>query len=103
MSVKEKLKNGKDRVVEFVDDHKIGLAVGFTWAVTTALMWIGDSYNCKNAYKRGALWGLRAGCTDGINRALSCISDHTDLTNDEINDAMLEYAGDYGLRQKGTE
>lgn len=103
MSVKEKLKNGKNRFVEFVADHEVELAIGCTWAVTTVLMWIGSSHDCKNAYKRGAIAGMRAGCTDGIDRALSCIADHTNLTNDEINNVMFEHARDYGLRRKESE
>lgn len=103
MTVKEKLKNGKDRVVKFVSDHKVGLAVAGTWAITTIGMWIGSSYDIKNAYKVGWTTGMRRGCTDGIDRALSCICDHTDLTEDEINETMNEYAPDYGLRQKKTK
>lgn len=103
MSVKEKLKNGKDRVVKFVDDHKVDVAIVGTFAVTSIAMLIAGHYDCKHSYKRGWSDGAHFGCTDGIDRALHCLSDHTDLTDDDINNTMMEFAQDYGLRQKKTE
>ena len=103
MTAKEKLKNSKDRVVKFVEDHKVRLAVVGTWMVTSTLMFIAGNYDVKNAYKRGWIGGEHFGCTDGIDRALHCISDHTDLTDDDINAVMCEYASDYGLRQKQSD
>lgn len=103
MTVKEKLKNGKDRVVKFVNDHKVGLAMFGAWAATSTAVLIGARYDVTKAYISGFQRGKSFGCGDGIKRALSCICDHTDLTEDDVNSCMEEHAPDYGLRQKKEE
>lgn len=103
MTVKEKLKNGKDRVVKFVDDHKVGLAIFGTWAVTTAAMWIGRNYDVKNAYKLGQSTGWIKGSLTTTDKLLDCFVENTDLTEDDVENIMKEHGPDYGFRKLNTE